>query len=197
MPKLDPATLEISNADEYFKTYFTSPYIFHNMTKNILSRFDVIDDPVNFARVIQLAKRPVWSVARASGQGIESFVDMLHRSLQKVGADLVLHTKHGDRHPIAANIHFSHHTYGKKPNTWHYKMAYLPHMFHVDRNGYSGWSSLRQETPQSLAKLPGGHDNWFFDNVVIKDRDARITKYNQLTGPAVLPENFIFVPFQV
>jgi hypothetical protein len=200
MPDVDPNLLEMNDPSQYFDAYFSSNFhLFKLMTRRLLTVFDLVADPAAHARVLQIAARPIWSLMTdsGSGQGTEDFADTLHRSLHRIGATLVFSPNEYSLSQIKTDILLSHHTTGMQKGVWHYKMAYLPHMFHVDRCGYSGWSTLAKNPNEARVEILQAHADWFFNNIVLRDRTARISKYEQSSDEPELPKNFIFFPLQI
>ena len=96
---------------------------------------------------------------------------------------------------------FSYHSFtrrGRKAPTLHYKESYLPGLMIWDTEGYSGWSSLADATPDQLPEIPidvaESYRNKLFSEFVSTNK----SKYEQSGEIGELPHRaFIFAALQV
>lgn|GEM_PF-5998535 len=198
MAVIDPSDLSLDKFQRFFGIYFTSRHRFMLQVRRTAQLFDSCDEVVSRARFLQLATQMSWTLAYVDGQGTELFRDALIRSLLKINATLILHAK-GDPVPATGEntIRLSHHTRGRHPGTWHYKMAYLPHLFHLDRLGYSGWSELAGVQPRDIAAVDRGAAERHFDAVIARDRDSGVSKFAQRAAAPLAVRDYVFLAGQV
>jgi len=93
----------------------------------------------------------------------------------------------------------SYHTYGQAPGCFHFKEAELPHLFYLDRGGYSGWSELADARFNVDESLVAAEDALAF----VRGERERLhagneSKYGQAAfDPALqLPADYVLVAMQ-
>lgn len=177
--------------------YHGSGAAFRGELRRTLDAFHRCDEPLARARILQLLSRPHWVVGYVVGQGSEQFREALLHGVERVGGSVTFHRKGTEPPGFGNAIRFSHHTRGEGSGLWHYKRAYLPFMFHLDRRGYSGWSELRHEPPGRIAAMDAEDAKAFFADVARRVIGGRLTNSRQ--GPTLgAPEpGYVFVALQV
>lgn len=177
--------------------YHRGTVTFRGEVRRTLNAFHSCNEPLERARILQLLVRPHWVVGYVIGQRSESFRTALLHAVERVGGTLTFHRKGSEAPEFRNAIRFSHHSRGERRGLWHYKGAYLPFMFHLDRRGYSGWSDLRHEAPGRIAAMDEAAARAFFADVARKVIGERLTKSRQ--GPTLsIPEpGYVFVALQV
>lgn len=77
------------------------------------------------------------------------------------------------------------------------KLAYLPHYFYADRNGYSGWSEIatKQFDPESVPLAAARR--YFEDRLLKPYLNKGLSKYQQMRTASQLPSQYVFVPLQL
>lgn len=197
MGKSDILEMDLLPPDRLFDSYFRASHLFGPQIRKTLDQFDVCDAPLERARLLQLISCPNWIVAYVVGQGSEAFRAAFLQGLERVGATVMFHRQGSHPPEIGNSIRFSHHSRGIEPGLWHYKMAYLPFMFHVDRRGYSGWSELQTAKSTSFAGINQAAADRFFGEVAADVLKNRISKGRQAATAYVPEPGYVFFALQV
>ena len=179
------------------EAYHGSGVAFRTELRRTLDAFHRCDEPLARGRILQLLGRPHWVVGYVVGQGSEPFRDALLHGVERVGGSVTFHRKGTEPPAFRGAIRLSLHSRGEGSGLWHYKRAYLPFMFHLDRQGYSGWSELRHEPADRIAAMDAAEAKAFFADVARRVIAARLTNSRQ--GPTLgVPEpGYVFVALQV
>ncbi|WP_159322080.1 hypothetical protein [Spiribacter roseus] len=96
-------------------------------------------------------------------------------------------------------LRLSYHTYGKKPEVLHYKVADLPDYVVLDNCGYSGWSSLTSFEEEPLNKIASEDATEWYEEFKSLIFESKISKYEQNdTLDFKTPTNkYVFVALQM
>lgn len=198
MAVINAAQLPIPTAAKYAQASFEGRYEFDAMTRRLERSVHVVEKPLAYARVLHRLRQPTWYMEYRDRPITQAFRHGLSDAIMRLGATLVQHSNMRRHHPDAQSIALRWHSQGRKERVFHYKEAYLPHMTHFDRDGYSGWSeivaekkSLRSEYPE-----PAVADTFFAEDIRPFLAERR-SKFAQPDEPFALEPGFIFVPLQV
>jgi hypothetical protein len=197
MAKSEIVAMDLLPPDKLLETYFRANHIFVPQVRKIFDHFDTCDAPLERARILQLISRPTWVMSYVVGQGSEAFRTSFLQALERIGATVTFF-RQGTHPPEIENaIRFSHHSRGMEPGLWHYKMAYLPFMFHFDRRGYSGWSELQAAKPATFVRIDQHAADEFFAGASAEILRNRISKGKQASTTAVPDPGYVFFALQV
>ncbi|BDG72002.1 hypothetical protein Rmf_19310 [Roseomonas fluvialis] len=183
--------------DKLLDAYFRANHIFVPQVRRTLDQFDTCDLPLERARIMQLIARPNWLMSYVVGQGSETFRSALLQALERIGATVTFYRQGSHAPEIGNAIRFMHHSRGLEPGLWHYKMAYLPFMFHFDRRGYSGWSEMQSVKPVTFARIDQAAADQFFAGAAAEITRNRISKGKQAATTSVPEPGYVFFALQV
>ncbi|MBX9750139.1 MAG: hypothetical protein K5Q68_11035 [Roseococcus sp.] len=198
MAVINAAQISVPTAAKYAQASFEGRYEFDVMTRRLERSVHLVEKPLAFARVLQRLRQPTWYMEYRDRPITQAFRHGLSDAIMRLGATLVQHSNMRRHNPDAQSIALRWHSQGRKERIFHYKEAYLPHMTHFDRDGYSGWSeiaaakkSLRAEYPE-----PAVADAFFAEDVRPFLAQRR-SKFAQSEEAFDVEPGFVFVPLQV
>lgn len=197
MPIIDTKDVELQPPQALLETYFRSAHGFMLQARRTAELFFTCEDALERARILQLTSRRPWFVGYAAGQNSEAFRTLLIDTLERIGASVTLYRQGSEVAVPPDAIHLTHHSRGRRPGLRHYKMAYLPDFFHLDRLGYSGWSEMAQARPADLFAGRQAEADRLFETEVAALLEARVSKFKQPETGGVEAEGFVFVALQV
>lgn len=197
MPVIDPNDIDLVGPDDLVALYVRSNHHFMLQVRKLSRTFHGCDRVVERSRLLQLIGRPSWQISYNEGQGSETFRRSIAASLERIGATFTFFRHGSDPIRDDKTIVLTHHSRGQRKNLWHYKMAYLPFMFHLDRTGYSGWSEFRNVKPAEIEALDQATVDAFFAREVSEILGSRATKHPQGAEAAPEATDFVFFALQV
>ncbi|MCQ4161086.1 hypothetical protein NON00_14270 [Roseomonas sp. GC11] len=197
MPLEDPKAMDFPSLAAFTEAYYSGA--FRRLVKKLLVDGWLCEEPLPYLRFLQLVLRPRWSLAwRPHAPEFAAMRDGLMRVLEQAQAPLLLHPPQEEPGGGEDTIHISWHTLGRRPRTWHYKAAYLPHRLHFERDGFSGSSELCRLPLKDITRVPaplaGAHHA-----ALLRDYAAAgLSKHAQNPqAPPPRAEDFVFVPLQL
>jgi len=197
MPIIDPADVALLDPGALLRSYVQSQHHFGLQVRKLAQVFDRCDKVLDRSALLQVIARPNWHISYSAGQNSEAFRAAMAGALERVGATFTFF-RHGAELPAAPDaIVLTHHTRGRRRHGWHYKMAYLPFMFHMDRSGYSGWSDFRAVKRAEIEAQDQDAADAFFARTVPAILEAGITKHPQGAVPPPEAGDFVFFALQV
>ncbi|EHL97513.1 capsule polysaccharide biosynthesis protein [Acetobacteraceae bacterium AT-5844] len=195
MPIVDLDAIGFPSVADLSRAYFAGSL--RDSVSKVFNEAHLCPEPLEYIRFFQMIMRPTWALPYTTrSSDFPKLRDGLLKVLEKANARIVLYPLH-EAVKDENVIRLSWHTMGRKPQRWHYKVAYLPHMLHFDRDGYSGWSELYRTDRRVIQKIPAPLADSYFETLTKEYSEARISKYRQPQAAAIEAEDFVFVPLQL
>jgi hypothetical protein len=198
MAVISAAQIPVPAAAKYAQASFEGRYEFDVMTRRLERSVHLVEKPLAYARVLQRLRQPTWYIEYRDRPITQAFRHGFADAIMRLGATLVLHANMRRHQPDAQSIALRWHTQGRRERVMHYKEAYLPHMTHFDRDGYSGWSEIVAEKKSLRAEYPepAAADAFFAEDIRPFLAERR-SKFAQSDAPFAEEPGFVFVPLQV
>lgn len=195
MPRLSAEDLEFPEIDKLSSAYYGGG--FRPLIAKIFDEVYRCPEPMPYIRFLQLVRRPVWSLPYQTRAGeYTKFREGILPVLEQAGATLTFHTAH-EAIKDENVIRLTWHSLGRKSQRWHYKVAYLPHMLHFDRDGFSGWSELYKTNKKKIAQIPQNIADPYFEETQKNYISDQVSKYRQKKGKEPAGSDYVFVPLQL
>ncbi len=198
MAVINAAQIPVPSAAKYAQASFEGRYEFDVMTRRLERSVHLVEKPLAYARTLHRLRQPTWYMEYRDRPITQGFRHAFSDAIMRLGATLVLHSNMRRHQPDAQSIALRWHSQGRKERIFHYKEAYLPHMTHFDRDGYSGWSEIATARKSLRAEYPDpAVADAFFASDIRPFLAERRSKFAQPEEPFDAEPGFVFVPLQV
>lgn len=198
MGEIDSAALAIPTADQFAHHRYRDRYEFVNYAAAIERLVHVVAEPLLYARILQEYCRPLWFVENVDFDLTRSFRLGFVDAAARLGARVEFFPDEYLPLNDPGRIIFRWHQRGQERFVLHYKEAYLPDTYHLDRSGYSGWSEVQSEQ-RTIAPDYASADicSQFYESVVAHYIQKNTTKYEQMISDEDFSKwDYVFLPLQ-